>query len=133
MMNVSYVALLTDFHEKYRHHINSMPTGHVSVGVRGLRARLMKEELQELLDAMDANDVVEIADGIADLLYVTIGTAVSYGLGPILDVIFMEVHDSNMTKDGPNNEFGKTQKGPNWRPPDIKSIIDRRLNLVTKE
>lgn len=61
-----------------------------------LRKRLMQEELGETLDAMHRADLVEIADGLADLCYVAIGTAVAYGIP--LDKVFEEVHRSNMDK-----------------------------------
>lgn len=122
---IDYVGMLREFHEKYRHHINSMPTGYVNDATKKLRIKLMTEELKETIEALDVRDIYELSDGLADLLYVVFGTAVSYNI-PI-DEIFTEVHRSNMTKDGPNNEYGKTLKGPNWEPPRIKEIIDRHL------
>lgn len=88
------------------------------------RLRLMAEELGELASAMHEGDRVKIADGLADLLYVTFGTALVYGV-PIADV-FAEVHASNMTKDFPPEGGGtdrKATKGANYRPPDIAAIL----------
>jgi NTP pyrophosphatase (non-canonical NTP hydrolase) len=122
---IDYVGMLVEFHTKYRHHINSMPTGYVSPFVRDLRLKLMHEELSELEEGLNTNDIVKIADGIADLLYVVFGTAVSYNI-PI-EEIFAEVHRSNMTKTGPTNDFGKTLKGAEWEPPNIREILAKRL------
>ena len=83
-----------------------------------LRLRLMMEELGELASAMHAQDPVGIADGLADLLYVTIGTCVSYGLPS--EHIFKVVHESNMTKESLNDNLkgGKVGKSNSFIPPD---------------
>lgn len=96
--------------------------------VRRLRKRLMEEELKELLDAMQTADIVEVADGVADLLYVTYGTAVSYGINA--DAAFSEAHYSNMSKFGADgkailDEGGKVMKGPLYRPPDMLRVVTR--------
>jgi hypothetical protein len=89
------------------------------------RLRLMMEELGELSEAIHQNDTVEIADAIADLLYVVVGTANTYGLTSRLDAIFREVHRSNMTKtfsgsaDGQKGGF----KGPGFEKPNIRGIL----------
>lgn len=90
------------------------------------RLRLMMEELGELACAMHTDNLVEIADGITDLLYVTVGTAVAYGMTEKLDALFREVQRSNMTKTfgaKPDGSKGGV-KGPNWSPPDIKGILE---------
>lgn len=74
----------------------SVPTAKIPEPEWRLRRSLMKEELTELLKAMLDNDIVEIADGLADLLYVVLGTAVSYGIDS--DAIFDIAHNNNMTK-----------------------------------
>ena len=86
----------------------------------------MTEELKELLDAMSREDLVGIADGLADLLYVVFGTAVAYGIP--MDEVFAEVHRSNMTKLGPDGkpiigEEGKRLKGPGYVPPNIQALV----------
>lgn len=92
-----------------------------------LRKELMQEEmLKELFPAMDNEDLVEIADGLADLLYVVYGTAAEYGI-PI-DEVYAEVHRSNMSKLGEDGlpiyrADGKVLKGPNYSPPDIEAIL----------
>ncbi len=93
---------------------------------RAKRAELMLEELAELLEAMSSGDITMMADAIADLLYVTYGTAVAFGI-PI-ESVFQEVHRSNMTK-GTNanlhHEGGDKGKGDGYRPPDIADAILR--------
>ena len=91
-----------------------------------IRKMLIKEEIAETLEAIDNEDLVEIADGIADSIVVLLGTAVSYGID--IRPVWEEVHKTNMTKKGgPVREDGKRLKPPNWQPPDIKSIIDEQI------
>ena len=76
--------------------------------------------------AMNNNDLVEVADALTDLLYVTYGAGHAFGID--LDKCFIEVQNSNMSKLDRNgkpiyNEFGKVMKGPNYSPPDLKKII----------
>lgn len=91
-----------------------------------LAKRLVEEELREWADADTSGNLVEVADAIADLLYVVYRAGLAYGL-PI-DEVFAEVHRSNMTK-FPNGEVirradGKIQKPDSWEPPRIKEILD---------
>ena len=91
-----------------------------------LRIKLIEEELQELKDAIKNKDIVEVADALTDILVVTYGGAVAWGLE--IDKCFSEVHRSNMSKlsaDGKPiyNEYGKVMKGPNYSPPDLKKFI----------
>jgi NTP pyrophosphatase (non-canonical NTP hydrolase) len=89
---------------------------------RDLRLSLIDEERKELGLALDANDVVEVADALADLLYVVIGSALQWGI-PI-ERVFAEVHRSNMTKEGDAKRAdGKILKGPNFSPPDIAGVL----------
>lgn len=89
---------------------------------RELRIKLIAEEFRELRLALDANDVVEVADALADLLYVTIGAALQWGIP--LDRVFAEVHRSNMTKDGGGKRAdGKILKGPGYAPPDVAAVL----------
>jgi len=115
-----YVEALREFHRKYGHCVSEKPTT-VSQAVRNLRIRLIDEEAGETIEALQDANLVEIADGLADLLYVVFGTAVSYGI-PI-DEVFKEVHRSNMTKTLDKDNGGKTMKGPDWESPKIREII----------
>lgn len=90
--------------------------------IRELCKALCYEEFQELVVALTEEDIVEIADAIADLIYVALYTANAYGL--YMEPIFQEVQRSNMAKKGgPKAANGKQQKPEGWAPPDIASIV----------
>ena len=91
-----------------------------------LRVDLIEEELNELKEAVKNNDIVEVADALTDILYVTYGAGHSFGVD--LDKCFDEVQRSNMSKLGVDgkpiyNESGKVMKGPDYFAPDLKKII----------
>ena len=91
-----------------------------------LRINLIKEELDELTEAMKNKDLIEVADALTDILYVTYGAGHAFGID--LDKCFDEVQNSNMSKLGSDgkpiyNEFGKVLKGPNYFKPDLKKFI----------
>lgn len=118
--------MLLEFQTKYGHLIMTTPTSHIPEVVKQLRMKLIEEEQTELFKAIEDNDLVEIADGIADLVYVVVGTAISYGIP--FDRIFREVHNSNMTKTAVKATEGakygtKTPKGPDFLPPNIWRIL----------
>ena len=117
---VNYMGMLRDFHEKYLHEWHVRPTvaGH---GTKRLRLALMKEELKEVKEAMESEDLQKIGKELADLLYVTFGTAVAYGLP--MNSIFNAVHKSNMTKSRDKSNIGKTIKGPGYEPPDLEKFF----------
>ena len=92
-----------------------------------LRVDLIEEELNELKEAIKNNDLVEVADALTDILYVTYGAGHSFGVD--LDKCFDEVQRSNISKLGEDgnpiyNESGKVMKGPNYSAPDLKKIIE---------
>ena len=91
-----------------------------------LRVDLIKEELEELTKAMDEKDLLEVADALTDILYVTYGAGHAFGIN--LDKCFDEVQSSNMSKLGEDgkpiyNEAGKVMKGPNYFKPDLSKYI----------
>ena len=91
-----------------------------------LRIDLIKEELEELKDAIKHNDLLEVADALTDILYVTYGAGHAFGID--LDKCFDEVQNSNMSKLGENgkpiyNEAGKVMKGPNYFKPDLSKYL----------
>ena len=91
-----------------------------------LRVDLIKEELDELTKAMDEKDLLEVADALTDILYVTYGAGHAFGIN--LDKCFDEVQRSNMSKLGKDgkpiyNEFGKVMKGPDYFKPDLSKFI----------
>ena len=94
--------------------------------INQLRVSLIKEELDELKEAMDSKNLLEVADALTDLLYVTYGAGHAFGID--LDKCFEEVQNSNMSKLGDDgkpiyNEFGKVMKGPNYFKPNLIKYI----------
>ena len=94
--------------------------------INKLRINLIKEELDELIEAMNKKDLVEVADALTDILYVTYGAGHAFGIN--LDDCFEEVQNSNMSKldkDGKPiyNDKGKVMKGPNYFKPDLSKFI----------
>ncbi len=95
--------------------------------INKLRLDLIKEELGELTEAMNNRDLLEVADALTDILYVTYGAG--HALGIDLDKCFEEVQSSNMSKLDDNgkpiyNEHGKVMKGPNYFKPDLSKFIN---------
>ena len=94
--------------------------------INSLRYDLIKEELEELKEAMENKDLLEVADALTDILYVTYGAGHAFGID--LDQCFNEVQSSNMSKlseDGKPiyNESGKVMKGPNYFRPDLSKFM----------
>lgn len=113
--------MLKEFNLKFGYPVPESP-GLITDQQRCLRLSLMYEELLELFDAMGKKDLLGIADGIGDLLYVVYGTAVEYGLNA--DAILAEVHRSNMTKKPGNyNTLGKLIKNKDYSPPNLHPYI----------
>jgi predicted HAD superfamily Cof-like phosphohydrolase len=94
--------------------------------INKLRIDLIKEELEELTEAMQKKDLLEVADALTDILYVTYGAGHAFGIN--LDACFNEVQNSNMSKLGKDgkpiyNESGKVMKGPNYFKPDLSKYV----------
>ena len=94
--------------------------------INKLRIDLIKEELEELTEAMQKKDLLEVADALTDILYVTYGAGHAFGIN--LDACFNEVQNSNMSKLGKDgkpihNESGKVMKGPNYFKPDLSKFV----------
>ena len=94
--------------------------------INSLRISLISEELEELKQAMLDNNIVEVADALTDILYVTYGAGHAFGIN--LDKCFNEVQESNMSKLDTNgkpifNEQGKVMKGPNYFKPDLSKFL----------
>ena len=92
-----------------------------------LRFDLIKEELNELAEAMKTKNLIEIADALTDILYVTYGAGCAYGID--LDKCFKEVQRANMSKLGKDgkpifNDKGKVMKGPNYTEPNLKQFVE---------
>ena len=94
--------------------------------INKLRYDLIKEELEELKDALENKDLLEMADALTDILYVTYGAGHAFGIN--LDKCFDEVQNSNMSKLDEKgkpiyNEMGKVMKGPNYFKPNLSKFI----------
>ena len=95
--------------------------------INKLRIDLIKEELDELSQAMENKDLLEVADALTDILYVTYGAGHAFGIN--LDKCFDEVQNSNMSKLDENgkpiyNESGKVMKGTNYFKPDLSKFVN---------
>jgi len=121
---MSFYTDVKDFHQAFSQRVgekSELP----NFEERSLRMRLLNEEFREYVMAEEDNDLVEIADALADIIYIACGTAVSYGIP--LDRVFDEVHRSNMAKlvDGKPlyREDGKVMKPEGWTAPNIEVIL----------
>lgn len=113
-----------EFHEKFGVLINDdvKHFGHVPPHTRKLRVDLLIEECTEYLQAECDHDIVQIADALADMVYIICGTALSYGIP--LHMVWDTIHASNMRKiGGPTREDGKILKPEGWNPPDVKGVL----------
>ena len=95
--------------------------------INNLRYDLIKEELEELKEAMENKDLLEVADALTDILYVAYGAGHAFGID--LDKCFEEVQGSNMSKLGEDgkpiyNESGKVMKGPKYFKPDLTKFVN---------
>jgi len=110
-----------DFHKEFNISIESKPCIPSEKNSK-LRVELIEEELTELKDALEAKDVVEVADALGDLMYVVLGCAVSCGID--VEPVFMEIHRSNMTKKGGYKaENGKWMKPDTFVKPNLLPIL----------
>lgn len=121
----SPMALVRAFHVAFSAPVAATPTLRARTTDR-LRLDLILEELCELETALDEEDLIEVADALADLTYVVYGAALTYGID--LDRVIAEVHRSNMTKLGADGRpvmraDGKVLKGPGYEPPRIAAVL----------
>lgn len=117
--------LAGDFMEAFGQQVQNEPTW-PDFSTRELRLELIREEYQELEEAIENRDLIEVADALTDLLYVVYGAGHAFGID--LDSCYAEVHASNMSKldtDGKpiKREDGKVLKGPNFFEPDLHYIL----------
>lgn len=119
------VDMVKEFHLTYGLLIADEPSLPIPSD-RALREKLISEEYWEYIAGEDKDDLVNIAQELADIIYVVYGTAITYGID--LDAVLAEVHRANMSKldvDGQviRRDDGKVLKGPNYSPPNIEEII----------
>jgi predicted HAD superfamily Cof-like phosphohydrolase len=117
--------MVCEFHAAAGGQVPAYVVESVAPELSELRQRILDEEVDELRAAVSKNDIVSIADALADIVYVACGTAVTYGIP--FDRVFAEVHRSNMTKFGPDGPYlrddGKIMKGPDYEPPEIAARV----------
>jgi phosphoribosyl-ATP pyrophosphohydrolase len=116
------------FHTTYGLGVSENMKADLGTQKNNLRFDLMKEENEEYLEAVQNNDIVEIADALGDMLYILCGTILEHGLQHKIEAIFDEIQRSNMSKLGADGkpiyrEDGKVMKGPNYFKPDFEAIL----------
>ncbi|QYJ68129.1 nucleoside triphosphate pyrophosphohydrolase family protein [Flavobacterium litorale] len=117
------------FHNAFGLGVSNVPKGSLSDNVNTLRYNLMKEENEEYLEAVENDDITEIADALGDMLYILCGTILEHGLQHKIEAVFDEIQRSNMSKLGADGkpiyrEDGKVMKGPNYFKPDFATILN---------
>ncbi|MFT5963491.1 MAG: putative HAD superfamily Cof-like phosphohydrolase [Flavobacterium sp.] len=117
-----------EFHKAFKIGYSEIPVADLGDSKSTLRYHLMKEENEEYLEAVQNNDLVEIADALGDMMYVLLGTIIEHGLQHKIEAIFDEIQRSNMSKlDEEGNpiarEDGKIIKGVNYFKPDFSKIL----------
>lgn len=120
------------FHQSFGLGVSEVTKADLGESVNMLRFNLMKEENEEYLEAVQNNDIVEIADALGDMLYILCGTIIEHGLQHKIEEVFDEIQRSNMSKLGEDGkpiyrEDGKVMKGPNYFKPDFTKIFDDSL------
>ena len=114
---------MKEFHEIYGQKIRTVPE--LNIPEKAMRLDLVLEEAKEYEEAVNTDDLIEIADALADIVYVAYGAAIAHGIN--LDIILKEVQRSNLSKleDGLvlRRSDGKILKGKNFSQPDLKTIL----------
>ena len=116
------------FHTTYGLGVSEEMKADLGTQKNNLRFELMKEENEEYLEAVQNNDLVEIADALGDMLYILCGTILEHGLQHKIEAVFDEIQRSNMSKLGEDGkplyrEDGKVMKGPNYFKPNFEAIL----------
>ena len=125
-----YTEAVTKFHTAFKIGYRETPKANLSVEKNMLRYKLMREENEEYLEAANANDLVEVADALGDMLYILCGTIIEHGLQHKINDVFNEIQRSNMSKLGADGEpiyreDGKVLKGPNYFKPNIAATLNK--------
>lgn len=116
------------FHTAFKIGHSENPIADLGESKKMLRYNLMKEENEEYLEAVQNNDLIEIADALGDMMYILCGTIIEHGLQHKIEEVFDEIQRSNMSKLDENGqpiyrEDGKVMKGPNYFKPDFSQIL----------
>lgn len=117
--------MLREFHSAFGLHQAEVPAL-PPPDVAGLRQQLLQDEVAELAAAVQAGGLADIAHELADVIYIALGTAITYGID--VDPIIAEIHAANMTKLGPDGRpkrraDGKVLKGDHYRAPDVRRVL----------
>ena len=125
-----YTDAVHEFHTAFKLGIKNEPTANIGTAKNLLRFNLMKEENEEYLEAANANDLVEVADALGDMLYILAGTIIEHGMQYKIAEVFDEIQRSNMSKLGEDGhpifrDDGKVLKGPNYFKPNIGEILKK--------
>lgn len=124
------IAAVQEFHDAFKLGSKNSPEADLGMKKNLLRYELMREENEEYLEAANANDLVEVADALGDMLYILCGTIIEHGMQHKIEAVFNEIQRSNMSKLGADGspiyrEDGKVLKGPNYFKPNIKEILNK--------
>ncbi|WP_339836127.1 nucleoside triphosphate pyrophosphohydrolase family protein [uncultured Flavobacterium sp.] len=119
---------VAEFHTSFGLGVSYEMKADLGISKNELRFNLMKEENEEYLEAVQNNDLTEIADALGDMLYILCGTILEHGLQHKIEAVFEEIQRSNMSKlnhDGKPiyREDGKVMKGPNYFKPNFETIL----------
>lgn len=119
-----------EFHTAFAIGHSEVPKADLAPAKKILRYELMREENEEYFEAVQNNDLVEIADALGDMLYILCGTIIEHGLQHKIEDVFDEIQRSNMSKLGSDGkpiyrEDGKVMKGPNYFKPDFSKILNQ--------
>lgn len=119
---------VAEFHTSFGLGVSNEMKADLGISKNELRFNLMKEENEEYLEAVQNNDLTEIADALGDMLYILCGTILEHGLQHKIEAVFEEIQRSNMSKldhDGKPiyREDGKVMKGPNYFKPNFETIL----------
>jgi len=122
------IDAVTEFHIAFKIGHSEAPKADLGESKHNLRYHLMKEENEEYLEAVQNNDLIEIADALGDMMYILCGTIIEHGLQYKIEAVFDEIQRSNMSKLGEDGspiyrEDGKVMKGPNYFKPDFSKIL----------
>jgi len=122
--------MVREFHESFRLPMSDTPRT-PGLLLAGVRSRMLLQEVRELGEAVIDGELPEIAQELADCVYVLYGTALTYGID--LDEVLAEVHRANMTKSHGDTVDGKVQKGEAYRKPDVAAVLERQAEKPTDE
>lgn len=125
------INAVKDFHKAFKIGYSEIPRADLGETKNTLRYNLMKEENEEYLEAVQNNDLVEIADALGDMMYILCGTILEHGLQHKIEEVFDEIQRSNMSKLDENGKpiyrkDGKVIKGPNYFKPNFSKIFGER-------